>query len=359
MRLIDLSPIFFIVSIISPGYSAAGGLNPLDPGLPSAQAYSITLDNSNPDGDRPIAHRASSMCIDCHTANPKSEGGSHFVAHFDGSVVRPTVTTPTNTSYEKTTAWAGGAKFLSRYAVPAPPNTDSESVMGAIGAIICESCHNLIHNDSGGNNLLVRYRELEDPSTLCEGCHPTLASGPPAHHPLTGHVISTGCPSNAASHTLNTTHASVDRTGGTSPYDVTPLADSEVTFTTVNGAVGGAVVGVSCSSCHVPHGAQPQTGARILKRGWSPVPSEIIPNILSEPVNVTYYDNQPPDDVCPPPTTNCDAGDIVAWDTGNVVIGIDRQIDVDASFAPSGDGMPRLVYNRDPLCDGCHVYDDP
>ncbi|NOY46601.1 MAG: hypothetical protein GXP50_14295 [Deltaproteobacteria bacterium] len=292
---------------------AWGGINPANPGLPTASAYGTTY----------TGNAASAMCVDCHTANPKPNSGTHFVAHYDGSAVRTTG----NLSYEKTDSWSGGAAYLSRYANPAPPDPTAQSVTGQTGEIICESCHNLVHNAAGGNNLLERFRENEDPSTLCEGCHTAQASGPPAHHPLTGDTVGPD-DDDPANHTLNTGHASVVRS--------TPASGSEVTYPAANA--------VNCASCHRPHGAQVQTGARALKRGLSAVTT--IPNVQGKPVNVIYYDNVPePGDV---------QGNVKQWDTGDVVPGIDRQVDVETVL---GAGK-RLVSNPDPVCDACHVAND-
>ncbi|GAB6063285.1 hypothetical protein [Deferrisoma palaeochoriense] len=298
------------VALAAPAWA---GLNPANPGLPNAQAYGTTYGNN----------AASALCVDCHTANPKPNGGTHFVTHHDGASVRTTQ----NTTYEKTDAWSGGASYLSKYAVPSPPNPSAQSVTGQTGEIICESCHNLVKNAAGGNNLLEAFGRDLDPSALCEGCHAAQAGGPPAHHPMTGDTVGPD-DDDPNSHTLNTGHTSHVRS--------TPTAGSEVTYPAANA--------VNCASCHWPHGAQVQTGARILKRGWSAVTS--IPGVAGQPVNVIYYDNVPePGDT---------AGSVKQWNTGDTVPGIDRQVDVEAA---AGAGK-RLVANPDPLCDACHTAND-
>ncbi len=304
---------FWVAAGVLVAWSARAGINPADPGLPTAQAYGTSY----------AGNAASAMCVDCHTPNPKPNAGTHFVAHYDGSGVRTTQ----NLSYEKTDAWSGGAAYLSRYASPAPPDPAARSVTGQTGEIICESCHNLVHNAAGGNNLLEGFRESQDPSALCEGCHAAQAAGPPAHHPMTGDTVGPDG-DDPTNHTLNTSHATHVRS--------TPTAGSEVTYPAANA--------VNCASCHKPHGAQVQTGARILKRGWSAVTG--IPGVAGQPVNVIYYDNVPePGDT---------AGTVKQWDTGDVVPGLDRQSDVSTIL---GAGK-RLVSNPDPLCDACHTAND-
>ncbi len=296
-----------------PGVDCAAGLNPASPGLPDAQAYGTTYPGN----------RASAMCIDCHTANPKPSAGTHFVVHDTGSGVRTTQ----DLSYEKLDAWSGGAAHLSKYAAPSPPDAGAQSVTGQTGEIICESCHNLVHNADGGNNLLETYRESIDPSALCEGCHAAQASGPPGHHPMTGDTVGPDA-DDPTDHPLNTGHTSHVRS--------TPTAGSEASYPSADA--------MNCASCHRPHGAQVQTGARILKRGYSAVTG--IPGIQGKPVNVIYYDNVP--------ETGDASGDVKQWDTGDAVPGIDRQADVTGAL---GAGK-RLVANPDPLCDACHVYND-
>jgi hypothetical protein len=284
-------------------WSAAwGGLNPADPGLPTAQAFGRTYDNN----------AASSMCLDCHTASPKP-GGTHFVSHYDGSAVRPTG----NLAYERLVAWPGGAFLLSKYAVPAPPDPLAASVTGQQGQVICESCHNLSRNAAGGNNLLEPYRDLADPTGLCQGCHPAQAAGLPAHHPLTVHITDPTRPA----------WVRYPPTPGSGVPDL------------------GAWDRVTCTSCHGGHGAQLETAARVLRRGWSAVTG--IAGVLGQPVNVFYYLSE-----------GGTPGTLRLWNTGDTVPGIDRQADVDALSPPAGDGVPRLVSNRDPLCDACHTYND-
>jgi len=293
-------PLLLLALLVASG--AAAGLNPADPGLPPAQAYGTTYPNN----------RASAMCVDCHTANPKS-GGSHFVSHWAGTAVRTTG----NLAYERLLAWPTGVDYLSKYALPAPPNPAAVSVTGQTGEVICESCHNLRRNMAGGNNLLQAYRDSDDPAALCEGCHPAQAAGLPAHHPLTVHIT-----------------------------DPTPPAWLRYPPTAGSGVPDlGAWSRVSCTSCHAGHGAQTATAARVLRRGSSAVTG--IAGVAGQPVNVFYYASE-----------GGTPGTLRQWNTGDTTPGLDRQADVDALAAPTGDGVPRLVTNRDPLCDACHTYND-
>lgn len=282
--------------------TAWGGLNPASPGLPAAEAYGRTYANN----------AASAMCVDCHSANPKP-GGTHFVSHHDGAGVRLTG----NLSYERLAPWDAHEKRYSKYAVPAPPDPGAASVTGQQGQAICESCHNLRENVAGGNNLLEVYRDTADPSTLCEGCHPGQAAGPPGHHPLTAHIATPAKPASVR----------YPPAGGSGVPDL------------------GAWNRVACTSCHGAHATQLHAGARVLRRGASAVTG--IAGVWGQPVNVFYYAAE-----------GGTPGTLRLWDTGGDVPGIDRQADVDALAAPAGDGAPRLVSNADPLCDACHTYNE-
>lgn len=285
-----------------------------------------------------LENGASAMCVDCHTASPVRNAnpdvalfpatyphralraGSHFAIHFDGTAVRLSQYTEAARPL-RTSAWPSGGR--SKFAKPAPPAANAASVNDLLvpttwdqrGELICESCHSLVRNVAGGNNLLETSLPAADPSLLCQGCHTIEAGGPPGHHPLTGDTVA-GDPANAVAHALTLAHVRA-----------TPSAGSEVTYT---------AAGIACLSCHEPHGAQTQTGARCLNRGASGAAS-----VSGRPVNVNYYANRP------------DAGDVAgqvkARFTADVVPGVDRQFDL---------GLPRLVTNADPVCDACHTYND-
>ncbi len=283
--------------------AAPAGINPADPGLPTADAYGTSY----------AGNAVSALCIDCHTANPKV-GGSHFVDHFDGTAVKATG----NTAWQKLDAWPSGA--LSKYGSTAPPAPSAQSQTGLAGEVICESCHNLVTNAAGGNNLVEGYRDDADPSALCEGCHAAQAAGPPGHHPMTDDGVDTG--------------------SATIRYPA--AAGSGVAYPGANQ--------VACATCHAPHGAQAQTGARILRRGLSAVTG--LPNVQGKPVNVIYYNDRP--------ETGDVQGGVKDWcadhpGLGCARPGLLRQGDLSAFSATSA---YRLVANPDPLCDACHVYND-
>lgn len=173
--------------------AAYAGVNPADPGLA-------------------VRNNSSNICIDCHTVAPGG-GATHYGSHF---VYDPTVTgTLTNSGgggnwnydnaardagqYFKTTQWAESTGY-SKYG-----NTADNTSVGAgndnaaygsavyLAAsnsayagheIICESCHNVVKNVAGGNNLLAPMTALTsapsvqvspvqeaNEATICVGCH--------------------------------------------------------------------------------------------------------------------------------------------------------------------------------------------
>ncbi len=173
------------------------GLNPANPGIPGG-------------------NNQSSACIDCHTQTPG--GGTHAGSHFVYNQAQPAYATHSgggaayNVSgafrpggqYFKTGAWAQGG--FSKYGRAADNTTWSAAndntnfgaatflAANAAGytslQIICESCHNLVHNVQGGNNLLAPMTALQATPTiqvlaggagipavnageapLCVGCH--------------------------------------------------------------------------------------------------------------------------------------------------------------------------------------------
>jgi cytochrome c553 len=204
---------------------AFAGINPANPGFPTVTTvFGNSYDNNF----------YSAVCVVCHTRNPSSRTpdtaglGSHFIYGGAGLLTG-------NTGNEKLTAWASGG--VSRYG----KTGDNVNVAGVAGELICESCHNMLRN-TGRNKLLANDNEATDPSALCEGCHAKTGAG---HHLLTGEpsTLHPGNLSNADSYFVRNP----------------PLAGSEVTYPGANA--------VNCRSCHKPHDAQTQTGARILKRG--------------------------------------------------------------------------------------------
>ncbi|GAB6063287.1 hypothetical protein [Deferrisoma palaeochoriense] len=181
---------------------ALAGINPADPGLPTADT-SNNNGASTYTGFTATNNQASAMCVDCHTVQPKA-GGSHFVnptstgglTNSGGSGIDNTgaIAARDNGAYFKISLWSTngstGAATYSKYAdtsVPAsyvPDNTVAGVTTATLQAtasnyagydIVCESCHNIVINDAGGNNLLEAQanNEWEDTpvADLCVGCH--------------------------------------------------------------------------------------------------------------------------------------------------------------------------------------------
>ncbi len=181
---------------------ALAGINPASPGLPTADTTNNAV-SSNYTGFTAPNNQASAMCVDCHTVQPKA-GGSHYVnatstggaTNSGGSGIDSTgaITPRDDGAYFKITVWNAtdftGSDGISKYAdtsVPASYVTDN-TIAGATTAtqdttasnyagydIICESCHNIVNNEAGGNNLLdtMPNNEWEDApvAELCVGCH--------------------------------------------------------------------------------------------------------------------------------------------------------------------------------------------
>lgn len=177
---------------------AQAGLNPDNPGLA-------------------VSNGSSAMCINCHSVAPGDSGahwGSHFVYNPADSPARPTNSGGGSVTagglnavrdagqYFKTTRWTAqtGSTSFSKYG----RSTDNASVSAANdnatygGAvflaasaagyqgyeIICESCHNIVRNVAGGNNLVAPMTAMtatqqtqvapwtgSDEAPLCVGCH--------------------------------------------------------------------------------------------------------------------------------------------------------------------------------------------
>lgn len=185
------------------GGFAAAGINPASPGLPSVNDARMA--------SRPVANNGgSAMCVDCHTQNPKlSSGmGTHYIntalngsTNSGGSGIDSgnAITTRDNGAYFKLTLWnaagATGASYPSKYAnlevstvFTAPLLNGSALTTNRFNAalnatasafqaydVICESCHNVVGNDDGGNNLLesIPTNNYQAPAIadICVGCH--------------------------------------------------------------------------------------------------------------------------------------------------------------------------------------------
>ncbi len=275
---------------------APAGLNPGNPGLPAMDnVYGL---NGVPNNS------ASAMCVACHHAVPLSGRTAHFV-HRAGK----TTAAQDRSDKERTATWSGSQSVSKFGDFTASPPT---SATGSVGELICESCHDIVRNVAGGNNLLesslpsdtrpAQPNTLTGPTTtLCEGCHVTATL--PAHHPMTGDTLSDGS-------TLSTSDSSFTR-GFVSPATEMGGSGSEVLYP--------AADTLPCISCHGNgHGGFAGTGARTLRRGFGGAST-------------------------PSP------GGSVAGADGS---GIDRQYDIDPT------GSNRLITNWVPLCDSCHKTND-
>lgn len=176
--------------------AAFAGLNPATPGLPIFNAPEFSAQMSN--------NRLSSMCVACHTTAPRP-GGSHFVSttmvgntSSGGSGISNTGATAVrdNGAYFKISYWnangTAGAQVYSKYGQLSNSVAPLNNVAGTKTAvqvavtgnnyaafdIICESCHNIIINEAGGNNLVCtqpnnNWQDAAN-SDICIGCHGTM-----------------------------------------------------------------------------------------------------------------------------------------------------------------------------------------
>lgn len=293
------------------------GMNPATLGLPVVDnVYGLP-------GSVPL-NGASAMCIACHSAVPVAGKGSHFVRNHTGGTSR---TTNGQAAKERLDPWTSTA-IRSKYGNFSATVT---SVTGSNGEMICESCHNIINNAAGGNNLVEHSFPWDlrpnqpatlssNSTTLCEGCHVTASL--PNHHPMTGDITSNGLVLNNTDPNDPFTRVYVDNAlnpNGT--LTNLPVGSTSETF---YGSVASGTPQnrLNCLSCHGNgHTGFTGTGARILRRGWAGAST---PNNTNPPLGVV----------------------------GTAASGVDRQFDKDSS------GNVRLITNWQPLCDACHKVDD-
>jgi hypothetical protein len=184
---------------------ALAGLNPASPGLPTVAAAAIVGNATNVFSANVANNQMSAMCVDCHTLAPKTGMGTHFVAmaagatNSGGSGVNATgaVATRDTGNFFRLALWsatgATGAATYSKYGngtlsyVPATVNgVRTATAQGTLATyagyeIICESCHNIVVNAAGGNNLLEGQSKAGNAvndftttiveSEICVGCH--------------------------------------------------------------------------------------------------------------------------------------------------------------------------------------------
>lgn len=179
---------------------ATAGLNPADPGLRSVDAYGITGIAKN---------GMSAYCVACHRTTPYGTGagatGTHFVYGGTGLTTNSGggwVSTDYAKSGERDLgqyfhigAWQT-AGIYSKYGNTSTNLSATNAAAGTVGyelaetgvgattlnghELICESCHNIVVNVAGGNNLVEHPgrageygNQFRDSAvaTLCVGCH--------------------------------------------------------------------------------------------------------------------------------------------------------------------------------------------
>lgn len=177
------------------------GLNPAGPGLPTVTVTGY--------GGGPLANnQLSAMCVACHNrAVYGTTMASHFV--FDDAHRTNSGGGWTSADYSKTgtprdagqyfhiSAWST-AGIWSKYGNFTTKLSETAAPAGSVGfelatkgvalatlqsdEIICESCHNIVKNVAGGNNLVEKPGDVTTPTgalaytdskvaTLCVGCH--------------------------------------------------------------------------------------------------------------------------------------------------------------------------------------------
>ncbi len=200
----NLIKIFAGVAIVAATAAVSfAGVNPAGPGLPSVTVTSYG-------GGALANNQLSGMCVACHTRTPYGTGATaatHFV--FDDNHHTNTGGGWTSADYSKTgtprngaqyfrvTAWSTAGNYskygnftskLSEVNTNATVGYELATKVAATAAaiqtdeVICESCHNIVRNVAGGNNLLelpgdtlgtagpLAYADSKV-ATLCVGCH--------------------------------------------------------------------------------------------------------------------------------------------------------------------------------------------
>ena len=189
-----------LVASLAVGSVAAAALNPASPGLPTVTKSTMAL--------QPLANNGmSAMCVDCHTLAPVASQASHWASsyaanttHTGGSGINSSNASVTRTTgeYLGLDPWVKSSNatipggITSKYGNSSnkhsvtptkTPNGIADTLAKGTGydgfELICESCHNIILNSVGGNNLL----DVENGGTtnvdwisgpvanLCVGCH--------------------------------------------------------------------------------------------------------------------------------------------------------------------------------------------
>ncbi|TLN17427.1 hypothetical protein FDZ71_06265 [bacterium] len=340
--------IAFAAIAILAAIAAFAGINPLDPGLPQGWTTTATryttafvVGSATVTADRLTTANsfASAMCVECHTRNPSAlilnptdgagaydvtngvnDRGSHTVADAAGSSnsgggwTNAAAGTRNAGQYEEIVTWdtANQAGFgFSKYGVQAPTQ-NRNSVTGAPGDMICESCHNVLVN-RGPRLLLGAYGDsaaeaavngesgtILDADRMCLNCHGgatnnyagfhgngnlrpfyqnATTSPRKRHHVLAGDLLDLTRYNPDANKETNdsvmwapsyTRELSAGLVGATDPF-----AFGKGQSATGQGARAAATAlgdvntgtGLSCVSCHRPHNARTPAGAFILREG--------------------------------------------------------------------------------------------
>lgn len=180
----------------SPAIAATMGIPPSGANLPAvsdAAVFGANTTNIRNNG-------MSAMCLDCHTQAPYGDGNAatHFVSAADASThsgggginAAGAKVFRDNSAFFKLDSWGatgpGNADVYSKYgnfanntSVAAGNGSNPSVAVQAAGnayddeELICESCHNVVANANGGNNLYWRpqtWTDIEE-ADLCIGCH--------------------------------------------------------------------------------------------------------------------------------------------------------------------------------------------
>lgn len=177
-------------------------LSSANPGLPSVTVAGYA------GGGAVARNQYSVMCVACHSRIPYSAAGAN-ATHFVSNDAAPTNSGGgwTATEFNRATAERNGGEYFhigawstagiySKYGNVTGPASATNAAAGTVGYelattgvaaatlngydIICESCHNIVRNVAGGNNLVEApgdqvgaangFQEATN-STLCVGCH--------------------------------------------------------------------------------------------------------------------------------------------------------------------------------------------
>lgn len=360
--------IFAILAVVSLSMAAltgvvVAGINPATFGLPNVDL--AVTDNSfyNVGSVTGVpGKQASVMCVACHTRNPSARTayappttgakadymGSHFVTrtfadtskgggYSDGSAT-PTIKLRANRSAAASaiymadntsgaitgtgagdiaTRWMGLPKY--GYLNGGVPDNTYTPRPGTTAQMICESCHNIVHNIGPAKLLAIGFANgavVGTPTTkgtqtsvLCVGCHGNMNADLNAEwqlHPLTAGTwngtqhhrntsgatpiyLGSGTPIPPATHDMGVMDRAYYGVGGVGGQNIggslyqmwaagagTLGATRAINYTTNtermktmadNNQIQPSASSVTCTNCHRAHNADGTAGATILMRG--------------------------------------------------------------------------------------------